>query len=74
MGDVKGFEISLDRKKMLVHKGDDFYIFDSDVKSSGLTDAKALGKAKLDLSALDPLHQSARGVSRHLPRCLAAGA
>ena len=50
MGDVKSFEISLDRKKLLIHKADDFYVFDSDVKSSGLTDAKALGKAKLDLA------------------------
>ena len=36
MADVKGYEISLDRKKMLVHKGDDFYVFDSDVKGAGL--------------------------------------
>jgi tricorn protease len=49
--DVKGYEISLDRKKMLVHKGDDFFIFDSDVKAAALADSKALAKAKIDLSA-----------------------
>jgi tricorn protease len=53
MPDVKGFEISLDRKKMLVHKGDDFYVFDADVKGSGLNDAKSLVKAKVDLAHWD---------------------
>jgi len=48
MGDVKGFEISSDRKKVLIAKGDAFYIFDSDVKSTG--DPKALAKAALNLS------------------------
>ena len=51
IGDVKGYEISLDRKKMLLAKGDDFYIFDSDVKASALGDAKVMGKAKIDTSA-----------------------
>ena len=50
MGDVKGFEISQDRKKMLLHKDDDFWIVDSDAKGSGLGDAKVLGKAHIDLS------------------------
>ncbi len=50
MADVKGFEISLDRKKMLVHKGDDFYVFDTDVKGSALKDAKTVAKAKVDLA------------------------
>jgi tricorn protease len=50
MADVKGFEISLDRKKMLVRKGDDFYVFDSDVKGAGLSDAKTVAKAKVDLA------------------------
>jgi tricorn protease len=50
LADVKGYEISLNRKKMLVAKGDDFYILDSDVKASALADAKALPKAKMDLS------------------------
>jgi len=48
--DVKNYEISLDRKKMLVQKPEEFYIFDSDVKAAGLTDAKVLAKAKIDLS------------------------
>lgn len=48
MADVKGFEISADRKKMLVAKADKFYIFDSDVKNT--SDAKAVGKAELNLS------------------------
>ena len=43
-------EISLDRKKLLLHKDDDFYILASDVKASGLADAKALPKAKIDMS------------------------
>jgi tricorn protease len=50
MSDVKNYEISLDRKKMLLHKADDFWILDSDVKGSGLGDAKVLGKAHIDLS------------------------
>jgi len=50
MGDVKGFEISSDRKKVLIAKADNFYIFDSDVKGAGTGDPKALGKAALNLS------------------------
>ena len=50
LGDVKGFEISLDRKKTLIAKGDDFYILDSDVKAGALGDPKALPKAAIDLS------------------------
>ena len=37
-------------RKLFVHKADDFYILDSDVKSSGSHDAKVLAKAKIDLS------------------------
>jgi tricorn protease len=48
--DVRNYEISLDRKKMLVRKQEDFYIFDSDAKASGLADPKVLAKAKIDLS------------------------
>jgi tricorn protease len=50
IGDVKDYEISLDRKKVLVRKGDDFLIFDSDAKAAGLQDPKALSKAKIDMS------------------------
>jgi tricorn protease len=49
--DVKDYEISLDRKKMLVHKGDDFFIFDSEIKAAGFGDPKALAKARIDMSA-----------------------
>ena len=48
--EIKGFEISLDRKKMLIAKGDDFYIFDSDVKSGSFGDSKAQAKASVNLS------------------------
>ncbi len=50
MGDLKGYEISQDRKKILIHKQDDFFIVDSDAKGAGLGDPKVLGKAKIDLS------------------------
>ena len=50
LADVKGYELSLDRKKMLVRKGEDFYILDSDVKATALADPKALPKLKMDLS------------------------
>ena len=53
MADVKSYEISLDRKKVLIRKGEkgeNFYIFDSDVKPAGTSDAKAVAKAKIDLS------------------------
>jgi len=50
MSDVKGYEISLDRKKILIRKDDSFYIVDSDAKGSGLSDPKVLGKAQIDLS------------------------
>jgi tricorn protease len=51
MPDVRGYEISLDRKKMLVEKGDDFFLFDSDAKAAALGDPKALAKAKIDMSS-----------------------
>ena len=48
--DVKGYEISFDHKKVLVWKGDDFFIVDSDVKPGTINDAKVMGKAKIDMS------------------------
>jgi len=48
--DVENYEISLDRKKMLVQKQEFFYIFDSDAKAAGLSDPKVLAKARIDLS------------------------
>jgi tricorn protease len=50
LADVKGFEISQDRKKTLIWKGDDFLIVDADAKSSALSDPKAFGKAKIDMA------------------------
>jgi tricorn protease len=50
MGGVKGYEVSADRKKMLLEKGESFYIVDSDAKGAGLSDGKTLGKAEIDLS------------------------
>jgi tricorn protease len=50
IGDVKGYELSLDRKKVLIAKGDDFLILDSDVKASALSDPKTMGKAAINLS------------------------
>jgi tricorn protease len=50
LGDVKSYEMSLDRKKLLVSKDDDFYILGSDVKAPALADPKGLPKAKIDMS------------------------
>ncbi|MGA7635026.1 MAG: hypothetical protein WCB11_30030 [Terriglobales bacterium] len=50
LGDVKSYEISLDLKKLLVSKDDDFYILASDVKAPALADPKVLPKAKIDMS------------------------
>jgi tricorn protease len=51
LADVKSFEISLDRKKLLTRKDDSFYILDADVKASALNDPKAMGKAEINLSS-----------------------
>ncbi len=48
--DVRDFEISLNRKKMLVREKDDFYILDSSAKPDAFKDPKALAKAQIDLS------------------------
>jgi tricorn protease len=45
---INSFEISQDRKKMLITKDEDFYIFDAEVKST--SDAKAMAKASINLS------------------------
>jgi tricorn protease len=50
MSEVKGYEISLDRKKLLVRKGDDFLVVDSDAKGAGLSDPKTLAKSTINLS------------------------
>jgi tricorn protease len=50
MSEVRSFDVSLDRKKMLVRKDDDFYIFDSDAKAAAIGNPQALSKAKIDMS------------------------
>ena len=50
MADVRSFELSLDRKKMLVRKGENFYVIDSDAKGPAQSEGKALAKAEVDLS------------------------
>ena len=50
LADIKGYEVSQDRKKILISKGEDFLIADSDAKSSTLSDAKVYAKAKIDLA------------------------
>jgi tricorn protease len=49
-GEVKSFEISLDRKKLLIAKERDFFIFDADVKAGAVNDPKVAGKAQINLS------------------------
>jgi tricorn protease len=48
--DIKNFEISLDRKKMLIAKDHAFYIVDSDVKPAAFADQKVLAKSTINLS------------------------
>ena len=53
--DVKSFEISLDRRKMLLRKADDFYILDSDAPADvlqprGPEETRQLARSRIDLS------------------------
>ncbi len=50
MADVSGYEISADRKKLLIAKEESFFIFDSDAKGAALGDPKAQAKAAVNLS------------------------
>jgi tricorn protease len=50
MGDVNGFEISADRKKLLIKKKESFFIFDSDAKGAATGDPKAQAKAAINIS------------------------
>ena len=50
MGGINSYEISLDRKKILIHKEETFLILDSDIKADGLKDAKVVAKATMNLS------------------------
>jgi tricorn protease len=49
-GDIKTFEFSADRKKLLIVKEHDQQILDADIKPAGFGDAKAMGKATINLS------------------------
>jgi tricorn protease len=55
MEDIRRYELSLDRKKLLVQKGDDFYVLDVAAKAPA---APELAKTKVDLAGwtfrLDP--------------------
>ena len=47
--DIKNFEISLDRKKLLIAKARNFYIVDSDIKAAAFSDQKVLDKSSINL-------------------------
>lgn len=47
---IDTYEISQDHKKMLIKKGEQFLIFDADIKASGMGDPKAVAKAEINLS------------------------
>jgi tricorn protease len=49
-GDIKTFEFSADRKKLLIVKEHDQLIVDADIKPAGFGDSKAMGKATINLS------------------------
>jgi tricorn protease len=49
-GEVKGFEISADRKKLLLAREHEFFIFDADIKGPAVNDPKVAGKAQINLS------------------------
>ena len=46
---VKGFEVSTDGKKILVHKQNDLFVFDAGVAAAALKDPKTLTDAQIDL-------------------------
>ena len=48
--DIKDFEISVDRKKLLVAKARNFYIVDADIKAAGFSDQKVLDKSTINLA------------------------
>jgi tricorn protease len=50
LADVKSYEISADRKRVLIRKDDDFLIVDSDATAKSLGEPKALTQAKIDVS------------------------
>ncbi len=46
---VKGFEVSSDKKKILVHKGNELYVFDSHVTEAAMKLPKTVADAHVDL-------------------------
>ena len=48
---VKSFEISGDRKKMLVHVSNDLFVFDSALKADALKSPKGMADARVNLGA-----------------------
>ena len=48
--DVRSYDISLDRKKMIVRKENNFYVIETKAKSASLKDPKALAKLHMDLT------------------------
>jgi len=50
IGDIKTFEFSADRKKLLIVKEPDQLIVDADIKAAGFGDSKAIGKSTINLS------------------------
>jgi tricorn protease len=51
--DIKGYELSLDGKKMLIHKGDDLYVVDASAKAPTELEKKKVNLASWNI-ALDP--------------------
>lgn len=49
MDEVRGFEVSADGKKMMVHKPNDVFVFDVGVSADALKNPKTLADAQLDL-------------------------
>src|SRR5262249_3114887 len=50
IGEINSFELSQNGKKILVRRGEEFYVFDSDVKGAALTAPKALSDARVNLN------------------------
>lgn len=46
---VKGFEVSADGKKILVHKQNDLFVFDAGITAAAIKDPKTVSEAQIDL-------------------------
>ena len=49
MEGVRGYEVSADNKKMMLHRGNDLYVVDAAVTAAQLKDPKTLPEAQVDL-------------------------